>query len=163
MKKKLTEEDALLAEAMRDVKRIEPPNRAEFTQRQTKASVRPAETNDLSDVVESRFRRDGVQPAQVKRLRNEPIARADELDLHGHTVAEAEQRLRVFLRTAKGSAVRVIHGKGIGSPGGVPVLRDQVYRWLRGTESVLAFCPSPPSAGGSGAVNVLLKKKRPSS
>lgn len=62
---------------------------------------------------------------------------AEELDLHGYTADRAERRLEMFLDRAAasspGGVVRVITGRGAGSPGG-PVLqgvvRDALTGWL---------------------------------
>ena len=53
--------------------------------------------------------------------------------------------------------VRIIHGKGLSSPGGEPVLKKRVVGWLAQREEVLAYCQSKPSGGGSGAVIALLR------
>lgn len=74
-------------------------------------------------------------PSVPRTLHMEPVAA--ELDLHRHTVDEAEQRLEMFLgrvaATSPGEVVRVITGRGAGSPG-PPVLqgvvRDALNGWL---------------------------------
>jgi DNA-nicking Smr family endonuclease len=53
--------------------------------------------------------------------------------------------------------VRVIHGKGLTSPGGEPVLKGKVRRWLSHWDDVLAYVEAPQHAGGGGAVLVLLR------
>jgi DNA-nicking Smr family endonuclease len=52
--------------------------------------------------------------------------------------------------------VRVVHGKGLGSPGKEPVLKSKVQRWLVQKNEVLAFVQAKPSDGGAGALVVLL-------
>jgi DNA-nicking Smr family endonuclease len=52
--------------------------------------------------------------------------------------------------------VRVIHGKGLGSPGREPVLKKRVRRMLMRRDDVLAFAEPRPAEGGGGAVVVLL-------
>jgi DNA-nicking Smr family endonuclease len=52
--------------------------------------------------------------------------------------------------------VRVVHGKGLGSPGKAPVLKSRVRAWLIQSNSVLAFVQARASQGGHGAVVVLL-------
>lgn len=60
---------------------------------------------------------------------------ADELDLHGLTAVAAERRLEMFLDraavTVRGEVVRVITGRGAGSPG-PPVLQGLVREALTG-------------------------------
>ena len=59
----------------------------------------------------------------------------EELDLHGMSGDEAERRVRLFIdrraRTEPGGVVRVITGKGRGSPG-APVLRQRLLDLLNG-------------------------------
>jgi len=52
--------------------------------------------------------------------------------------------------------VRVVHGKGLGSPGKVPVLKGKVHSWLIQKNEVLAFVQARADEGGAGAVVVLL-------
>jgi DNA-nicking Smr family endonuclease len=55
--------------------------------------------------------------------------------------------------------VRIVHGKGLRSPNREPVLKGKLRKWLPLRQEVLAFCQSPASEGGSGALLVLLKVK----
>jgi len=50
-----------------------------------------------------------------------------------------------------------VHGKGLGSPGRQPVLKDKVRRWLVQSDRVLAFVQARADEGGHGAVVVLLQ------
>ena len=52
--------------------------------------------------------------------------------------------------------VRVIHGKGHGSPQKLSVLRQLVRGWLAQRIEVLAYCQAKPQDGGEGALIVLL-------
>ena len=52
--------------------------------------------------------------------------------------------------------VRVVHGKGLGSPGKTPVLKGKVQSWLIQKQEVLAFVQARPAHGGAGALVVLL-------
>ena len=82
---------------------------------------------------------------------------------HPHA-AGAETLLRRFLREAVDDGlgcVRVIHGKGLNSPDGVPLLKNLVDRMLRQRADVLAFHSAPAVQGGTGAVLVLLGRRRP--
>jgi hypothetical protein len=56
--------------------------------------------------------------------------------------------------------VRVVHGKGLGSPGKAPVLKDKVHRWLVQKAEVVAFVQAQPAHGGAGALVVLLQPVR---
>ena len=52
--------------------------------------------------------------------------------------------------------MRVVHGKGLGSPGKTPVLKRRVQGWLVQKNEVLAFVQARPADGGAGALVVLL-------
>jgi DNA-nicking Smr family endonuclease len=83
-----------------------------------------------------------------------------QLDLHGLRSDEARQALGQFIREAHKQGircVRVIHGKGLGSPGKTPVLKSRVHSWLVQKNEVLAFVQAKPADGGAGAVVVLLQ------
>jgi DNA-nicking Smr family endonuclease len=54
--------------------------------------------------------------------------------------------------------VCIIHGKGLNSARGVSLLRGPVREILMRTRSVLAFTSAPSSAGGTGALYVLLRR-----
>ena len=56
--------------------------------------------------------------------------------------------------------LRIVHGRGHGSPGREGILRQLVKNWLTRRKDVLAFCHAPPNDGGEGALWVLLKSER---
>jgi DNA-nicking Smr family endonuclease len=104
-------------------------------------------------------RRDEVPPRVLRRLARGEYAAQDEIDLHLAVSTQAEAILRRFLREAVDAGftcVRVIHGKGLHAPDGVPTLKNLVDRLLRQRADVLAFHSAPPAQGGTGAVLVLL-------
>jgi len=106
------------------------------------------------------YRRNGIAPDTLRKLRRGFWVVQAELDLHGHRVAEAHEALSVFLREADHCGwrcVRIVHGKGRGSLDGVPVLNGRVRSWLARRNDVIAFCQAPPADGGAGALLVLLK------
>jgi DNA-nicking Smr family endonuclease len=105
------------------------------------------------------FRRVGIGPDVPARLRRGQWALQGELDLHGLTREAARERLAAFVREAhrRGQrCVRVVHGKGHGSPGRQPVLKDKVQRWLAQRSEVIAFAQASGAQGGAGALLVLL-------
>jgi DNA-nicking Smr family endonuclease len=105
------------------------------------------------------FRRRGVGPDVLKRLRRGEWAIQAEVDLHGLRRDEARERLGAFLREAVKQGlrcVRVVHGKGLGSPGREPVLKGKVKAWLVQRQEVMAFTQARASEGGAGALVVLL-------
>ncbi|MDM7456951.1 MAG: Smr/MutS family protein [Tepidimonas sp.] len=106
------------------------------------------------------FRRPGIGPEVVRRLRQGHWAIQAELDLHGLRTDEAREQLAAFIRQAHKHGlrcVRVVHGKGLGSPGKTPVLKGRVHSWLVQKSEVLAFVQARPADGGAGALVVLLR------
>lgn len=106
------------------------------------------------------FRRRDIGPEVVRKLRRGVWALQGQLDLHGMRRDEARERLAEFLREAARDGlrcVRVIHGKGNGSPGREPVLKAKVRSWLVQKSEVLAFTQARASDGGHGALIVLLR------
>jgi DNA-nicking Smr family endonuclease len=109
------------------------------------------------------YRRDGVTPQVLRKLRAGHWAVQDEIDLHGLRSEQARALLSDFLGAAlkRGlRCVRIIHGKGRGSPGGEPVLKRRVAVWLTQRGEVMAFCEARPAEGGSGAVVVVLRGEK---
>ena len=105
------------------------------------------------------YLRDGMGRDVIRKLRQGDWALQGEIDLHGLRSDEAREALGGFIRQAHRQGwrcVRVVHGKGLGSPGKTPVLKNKVLRWLVQKNEVLAFVQATPSEGGAGALRVLL-------
>jgi len=105
------------------------------------------------------FRRPGVGPDVPRRLRRGEWTIQAQIDLHGLRRDEARERLSEFIREAAHQGlrcVRVVHGKGHGSPGKSPVLKGKVRAWLVQKNEVMAFTQARASEGGAGALVVLL-------
>jgi len=105
------------------------------------------------------FRRPGVGPEVPRRLRRGEWTIQAQIDLHGLRRDEARERLSEFIREASRQGlrcVRVVHGKGHGSPGKSPVLKGKVRAWLVQKNEVMAFTQARASEGGAGALVVLL-------
>ncbi len=105
------------------------------------------------------FHRSGITPEVVTRLRRGHWAIQGEIDLHGLRREEARDELAAFMRQASlrgWRCLRVVHGKGHGSPGREPVLKAKVQRWLGQHAAVLAFAQASAPQGGAGALIVLL-------
>ena len=106
------------------------------------------------------YRRHGIGPDVVRRLRRGEWTVKGQIDLHGLRADEAREALTAFLNRAlrdEWRCVRIIHGKGLGSVGREPVLKARVPRWLVQRQEVLAFCQARPNDGGAGALIVLLR------
>lgn len=104
----------------------------------------------------------GLDPSIPKLLHKGKWSIKGSLDLHGYTSEEAKQILVYFLneqRKMGNRAVRIIHGKGYGSVGRKPVLKEKVPVWLVQKKEVLAFVQAPDNDGGEGALLVLLAPK----
>ncbi len=106
------------------------------------------------------FRRPEIGPDVVRKLRRGGWVIQAQIDLHGLRRDEAREQLAAFLRQAARQGlrcVRVVHGKGNGSPGRVPVLKQRVHGWLVQKSAVLAFTQARAAEGGMGALVVLLQ------
>lgn len=113
---------------------------------------------DMGD--EAAFLRTGLPRRVLTDLRRGRWVLQGQIDLHGLTRDEARSALAHFLHDmlAQGQrCIRVIHGKGHGSPGKVSILKQLSRGWLAQREEILAFCQAGPHDGGSGALLVLLR------
>lgn len=106
----------------------------------------------------------GIGPDLMDRLAAGAFPIQDYLDLHGYGQEEALKQVEQFLVGSATKGLRhvlIVHGKGAGSPGGVPVLKralTQVLNHKRLRKRVLAFCTALQHDGGIGAMYVLLRK-----
>jgi DNA-nicking Smr family endonuclease len=106
------------------------------------------------------FCRPGIGPDVTRKLRQGQWSIQRQLDLHGLRSEEAREALGQFIREAHKHGircVRVVHGKGLGSPGKTPVLKRRVQSWLVQKNEVLAFVQAKPADGGAGALLILLQ------
>ena len=119
---------------------------------------------DFDSGDETEFRAGGVNRRQLRRLRRGEFAIQGSVDLHGQTRIEAAQSVRALLARAEVEGwrcIKIIHGKGLRSPQGRPVLKSRVELALQRSDCVLAYASAPPWAGGSGAILALLRAPRP--
>jgi DNA-nicking Smr family endonuclease len=84
------------------------------------------------------------------------------LDLHGYGVKDAIAVTEQFVREASAAGtreVRIIYGKGRGSPEGRGVLREVIPRWLAadGARWVESATPVADVRGEDGAIRVTLR------
>lgn len=107
----------------------------------------------------------GIDRRTAERVRKGEMAIERRIDLHGMTQDHAHATLDRFVATAWSDGTRmllVITGKGnVGSGGGV--LRRSVPRWLAAGDHaarVLRIETAQPRHGGSGALYVLLRRRR---
>ena len=143
-----------------------PPPRARFARADEQAVLEeslatgPAEVG-LESGEELSFRRPHVPLKVLKDLRRGRYSIQDELDLHGLTANEARLMLREFMHDVLlhgHRCVRIVHGKGLRSGPGGPVLKVKLNKWLPKWDQVLAFTTAPARDGGTGALYVLLAR-----
>jgi DNA-nicking Smr family endonuclease len=109
---------------------------------------------------EPTYLREGLPRSVLRDLRRGRWVIQDELDLHGSNRDQARIILAEFLAEClrrELRCVRVIHGKGLRSPGREPVLKRLVQGWLARRSEILAYCQARTAAGGAGAMLVLLR------
>lgn len=112
---------------------------------------------------EPHYLRTGLASSVLRDLRRGRWVVQDEIDLHGLNRDEARQLLSEFLaeniRHGR-RCMRIVHGKGLGSPQKISVLRQLVRGWLSQRDEVLAYCQARPQDGGEGALIVLLRTRK---
>lgn len=136
-----------------------------------KARVAPP-SSSLSDAFErappslddtfSRYAQPGVGSDVLRKLSQGHWQIQRSLDLHGLRIEQARDTLALFIRQSQHLGVRcvkVVHGKGLSSPGQTPVLKQKVHNWLVQQSEVLAFVQAQAAEGGAGALVVLLQSK----
>ncbi|HEX5694505.1 MAG TPA: Smr/MutS family protein [Arenimonas sp.] len=176
----VSEDDAtLFREAIGEVRRLDPapqpparprpaprPRMRELDEALALAQSRQAgwfeATIDAAEALA--YRRDEVPEKVLKALKRGQYSVGGELDLHQMRAVEAERWLREFLAQSRAgghACVRIIHGKGLRAAAGGSVLKALVDRMLRQRADVLAYASAPEAMGGTGAVLVLLARKRP--
>ena len=105
----------------------------------------------------------GLNPKTRKKLRQGAFAIQAHLDLHGMDTQGAFEATEEFILSAIKDGLRcllIVHGKGIHSKSGTPVLKMAMKKWLtRGKlgRCILAFTTARPCDGGHGAIYVLLR------
>ncbi|MES1207015.1 MAG: Smr/MutS family protein [Pseudomonadota bacterium] len=128
------------------------------------APARPVEPVQLRGDGES-GRAAGVSARELRALRTGDRRPEARLDLHGMARDQAMEEVERFVRQCRTGgfrAVMVIHGRGLNSDSGAPVLRPALHAWLGGAVAtragVMAFAPAPPRWGGAGATLILLRR-----
>ena len=109
------------------------------------------------------YLRSGLAQNVLRDLRRGRWVTQDEIDLHGLNRDEARHLLASFLAECLHHGkrcVRVVHGKGLGSPQKMSILRQLVRGWLAQRQEVLAYCQAKPPDGGEGALIVLLRNQK---
>ena len=123
----------------------------------------PFTNDDIETGEELIYARGGVQNNVMRKLKRGHYPVEAELDLHRLTSTQAYEALVNFLARCQQRGircVRIVHGKGLGSKEKKPVLKGKVNQWLQRRDDILAFCSAQPVDGGTGAVYVLLRRKK---
>jgi DNA-nicking Smr family endonuclease len=108
----------------------------------------------------------GLDPRILRRLRRGEFPYQTVLDLHGMTARDAQVAVREHVAAAVAAghrSVLIVHGRGRNSRDQVPVLKGRLKDWLAHGQvgrAVLAFTSARPADGGTGAVYVLLRRRR---
>ena len=154
--------DKNLADVERPVPAPRPRQREEDEREVLREAIEtPLSFEDRLDTGdEAAYLRTGLPRRVLTDLRRGRWVVQGELDLHGLTRDEARASLAQFIALSLQQGrrcLRVIHGKGHGSPGRMPVLKHLSRGWLAQREDILAFCQARPHDGGDGALLVLLQ------
>lgn len=127
----------------------------------TESLYGPFEIDDLLAIGDTdSYLRAGVSRNVLRDLRRGRWSIQNHIDLHGlnrHEAHEAVSRFLAESQSADKRCLRIVHGRGYGSPGREGILRQLVKSWLSRRKDVLAFCHAPSCDGGEGAVWVLLR------
>jgi DNA-nicking Smr family endonuclease len=128
------------------------------------AGVGEFDVSDSTEYVEGAVV--GLDTRILRRLRRGEFAYQAYVDLHGMSAAAARVEVERFVSdafVAGHRAVLIVHGRGRNSKDNVPVLKQHLKSWLaRGRigRVVLAFTSARPADGGTGALYVLLRRRR---
>lgn len=128
-------------------------------------NVKPAPPSRARDELLSHGSSAGLDRRNAERLRRGKMVIEATLDLHGMNQAQAHGALNRFIQRSEAAGRRcvlVITGKGIAKESG-GVLRNQVPNWLNepgNRERIIAFNYAQQGHGGTGALYVLLKRRR---
>ena len=170
------DEDDIFGKAMQDVRRIEtePRRIAEKPKAQRREVVRTGRIESAADFAPAHrperseepwiLKADGVSSERLRQLGVGRPAVDAETDLHGMTREEMYRALAFVMEKALDKGWRVlslVHGRGLHSEDGRPVLKEAVYGWLRDGPYagwVLAAIAKPGTGGGSALV--LLRRRR---
>jgi DNA-nicking Smr family endonuclease len=109
------------------------------------------------------YLRENLPRTMLRDLRRGRWVVQEEIDLHGANRDQARDLLAAFMghcRKREVRCVRIVHGKGLGSPGREPVLKKLVAGWLMNYDDVLAYAQARVPDGGAGALLVLLRAPR---
>lgn len=109
------------------------------------------------------YAQEGVSQKQLALLKKGQFSWQAHLDLHGHTLAQADDLLDDFIAHCyeeEQRYVMIVHGKGARSQDDKPLIKNLVVQRLEQHKNIIAFCSALPKDGGTGALYVLLKRHK---
>ncbi len=158
MRKAKSEERDLWDRAMRGVKRLHGREAHELVLVPLPAPPAPTARDETTAPAPQAPSR-GLDRRSAQRLKRGQMAIEGRLDLHGMTQEEAHRALGAFIARSHDAGLRavlIITGKS-------GVLYGAAPRWLEEGENrgrVLAASRAQPQHGGTGALYVLLRRRR---
>ena len=116
-------------------------------------------------------KREEPKKQTMRRFKREEFGIEASLDLHGFTVDKAFEAVRRFVVTSFNQnkrAILIVTGKGLPHPDqdifdAKGTLKQQVPLWLKSDElspMILTFIHPSTKLGGTGALYILLRRKR---
>ncbi|NRA21966.1 MAG: Smr/MutS family protein [Oceanospirillaceae bacterium] len=130
-------------------------------------SISDGLSTEAVDIVDSDqsllFGAQGIQIKLLKRLQKGQIPWEQGVDLHGLSIDQARDHLSDFINSSFHQhcyVVLVVHGKAFSQTGSLPILKSYCNDWLRQLPQVLAFSSAQAKDGGTGALYVLLRRKK---
>lgn len=169
-----TEDDILWQEVTAGVQKMNAPNRV---QDKPKKKIRSKNMYEEVGTFKS-FQHDlelgttaDIDKQTMRRFKREEFGVEANLDLHGMTTDMAYEAVRRFIISAYNQgkrAVLIVTGKGLPHPEqdvfeAKGVLKQLVPTWLKSDElsaMILTFIHPSQKLGGSGALYILLRRKR---
>lgn len=127
------------------------------------ANTKGSLNNDFYDELDSEYVQIGYGTDLIRDLKRGKWQAQASLDLHGYTLENALINLDRFISVCLDRNIRcasIIHGKGIGSPSGKPILKYAVRMQLSRLKAVQAWVQAKENEGGSGAVIILIRYKK---
>ncbi len=109
------------------------------------------------------YAQDGVNHKQLALLKKGQYQWQARLDLHGYTIAQADECLKTFIEQCQQASQRylmIVHGKGARSADDKPLIKNLVVQRLGQHPEVIAYSSAQPADGGTGALYVILKRQK---
>ena len=162
------DDEQLFNEFVKDVKKIQPDTvqhqiakpKAKVNKHKYNDSVHTTtQTNNSSNLTDSFFAHN-LTKKQIKSIQLGQLPHDAILDLHGHTVDQAQSELVHFIKDCLHQRIQhalIIHGQGHNSAHG-SVLKPNILHWLSQRSVVQAYCPAQQSDGGKGATYIMVKE-----